>query len=328
MKDIKKLRRLWPIFLLVLLLALLLAALKERKIIFKKALESPYQVNVRLDPATGSYTVNENFPVSVRIESGNLPISGFQIDLSFDPQTLEIIAFDSSVFETILTNSDMLGNATGMAHLVSLAYPANNNPLPVGDFVAGTITVKGRKESSSALLTIDKSKSLFSGEGITGGTAPIVINEKTDANLIIAAPTPTPTTTPISTVTPSVTVTPTASETPMPTVTETLTPTPSSTPLPTVTPSLTPFPTLSPTPTATNTPTPTPLAPVCECPAGLPAKSSGNANCDTKIDLLDFEIWREEAIGIRPTQTADFDCKNGVTQVDFDIWKAELTQGI
>ncbi|NTU46952.1 hypothetical protein HGA88_04985 [Candidatus Roizmanbacteria bacterium] len=65
-----------------------------------------------------------------------------------------------------------------------------------------------------------------------------------------------------------------------PTTVPTLTPTP--TPTKSVTSTLTP--TKSPTPTKVNSPTDT---------GSCPLQSQGDINCDGKIDLIDFEIWRE-----------------------------------
>ena len=80
----------------------------------------------------------------------------------------------------------------------------------------------------------------------------------------------------------------------------------------------------SPTGTATpspGSPTNTPAAGACSCPAGKPAKNKGNTNCDDKIDGVDFEIWREEFLGSRTTQSADFNCDSKIDGVDFEIWR-------
>jgi len=70
--------------------------------------------------------------------------------------------------------------------------------------------------------------------------------------------------------------------------------------------------TLTPTPTS---PTATPTLSVC------PQKPKGDANCDNKITLLDFEIWREEAKdGKTPTQ-ADFNQDGVINDLDYQIWQ-------
>jgi hypothetical protein len=68
------------------------------------------------------------------------------------------------------------------------------------------------------------------------------------------------------------------------------------------------------------------VAPLCKtCDTG--DKSKGDANCDEKIDLVDFEIWREESFDISNDDhdwKADFDCIDyGLEQsnfADLDIW--------
>lgn len=70
-----------------------------------------------------------------------------------------------------------------------------------------------------------------------------------------------------------------------------------------------------------STPTPTP---------GCVLNSSGDANCDGVIDLLDFNIWRTEFLGLSassptsPTITppqADFNKDGAVNILDFNIWR-------
>jgi hypothetical protein len=63
------------------------------------------------------------------------------------------------------------------------------------------------------------------------------------------------------------------------------------------------------------------------CASGL-AKNKGNANCDSKIDLLDFEYWRSEAFDkggmtgkVANDWTADFNCDSKVDLLDFETWR-------
>lgn len=71
---------------------------------------------------------------------------------------------------------------------------------------------------------------------------------------------------------------------------------------------------------------------VCKKCSGEPAKSKGNANCDDKVNMLDFEIWRNEAYdqgGLSDAQkgilsnkwNADFDCDGKVMLIEFEIWR-------
>jgi len=62
-------------------------------------------------------------------------------------------------------------------------------------------------------------------------------------------------------------------------------------------------------------PTPTPTVILCT------RKGEGDANCDGVINILDFETWRREFLGIDTTTKADFDSSGGVTILDFEIWR-------
>lgn len=72
-----------------------------------------------------------------------------------------------------------------------------------------------------------------------------------------------------------------------------------------------------------------PAAPKClVCAAGMPAKSKGNAYCDSKIDLLDFEYWRNEAFDkggmsgvVSNTWASDFTCDTHADLLDFETWR-------
>lgn len=77
-----------------------------------------------------------------------------------------------------------------------------------------------------------------------------------------------------------------------------------------------PTPTIPPF-TGGATATPTPLASTCAL------KSRGDANCDDKITILDFSIWKTEFLEGEEVQikTADFDKNNSVNIQDFNAWK-------
>lgn len=51
----------------------------------------------------------------------------------------------------------------------------------------------------------------------------------------------------------------------------------------------------------------------------------GDANCDGKIDLADFEMWRKESLGILTTKNADFDGNGTVSLPDFETWRKTYT---
>lgn len=50
-------------------------------------------------------------------------------------------------------------------------------------------------------------------------------------------------------------------------------------------------------------------------------KSSGDADCNGKIDTADFELWRKESFGELQTKSADFNGDSVVSIVDFEIWR-------
>ena len=73
----------------------------------------------------------------------------------------------------------------------------------------------------------------------------------------------------------------------------------------------------TPTPTPTRTPTPTPTS-TC------PLKGRGDANCDEIINILDFNIWRDEFLKVVNTTSSNFDDSdenNPITILDFNIWR-------
>ena len=118
-------------------------------------------------------------------------------------------------------------------------------------------------------------------------------------------------------------------------------PTSPSTPLPTLTltPSATPTRTVSPTQTPTLTPTPTPTmpplqltnTPVPNTPiptqGNCPLKSSGDANCNGRIDLFDFFLWRGEFLSPTLALKADFNGDGRVNLFDFFRWRSGFLSG-
>lgn len=92
----------------------------------------------------------------------------------------------------------------------------------------------------------------------------------------------------------------------------------------------------TPTPEPTNTPVPTNTpTPICQtCSSGL-AKSKGNADCNSKIDLIDFAWWLDvfKAGGSEDQKAAvDFDCSESdnehiINLGDFSVWLDSYISG-
>lgn len=85
---------------------------------------------------------------------------------------------------------------------------------------------------------------------------------------------------------------------------------------PTSLPTSTPVPTATPLPTSTPTITPTP-----QPPTPTTTVKPGDANGDSNVDILDYNIWRDEFLGILNTKKADFNRDGKVTMLDFAIWR-------
>ncbi len=51
-------------------------------------------------------------------------------------------------------------------------------------------------------------------------------------------------------------------------------------------------------------------------------KSTGDADCNGIIDMVDFEIWRKEYMGNLTTTNADFNADAKVSMPDFEIWRS------
>lgn len=75
-------------------------------------------------------------------------------------------------------------------------------------------------------------------------------------------------------------------------------------------------------PLAAQTPTPTPTIapPACLCQGTTRVGTPGDADCNGGVNLIDFEIWREESNNERTTQNADFNCNGYADREDYGIW--------
>ncbi len=81
--------------------------------------------------------------------------------------------------------------------------------------------------------------------------------------------------------------------------------------------------TVSPTPTipgATNTPPPPTATPTGPVP--------GDANGDKKVDIIDYQIWRDEYLGNVATKQADFNKDGKIDLIDFSIFRNAFKPGV
>lgn len=72
----------------------------------------------------------------------------------------------------------------------------------------------------------------------------------------------------------------------------------------TVSPSISPI--VTPSPTGTQ---------------GCALKPKGDADCNNRIDLIDFEVWRKEFMGTLTSKSTDFNASGAVDLVDFEAWR-------
>lgn len=96
-------------------------------------------------------------------------------------------------------------------------------------------------------------------------------------------------------------------------------------------PTATPTPVISKTPTPTiaiRIITPTPIHPTPTSTTSTCKKNQGDANCDGKIDLVDFEIWRKEFTGTLSTKQSDFNSSSIVDLIDYEIWRRNGIEGL
>lgn len=154
----------------------------------------------------------------------------------------------------------------------------------------------------------------------SAGSGPVSVTPNFTAPSPVT-PTPTKTPTPKVTLTPVNTITPTATKTPTPTASATprVTLSPTKTPTVTITTVATTTPTKTPTPKVTTTVSPTTVS--------CPRKPEGDADCNNSIDLMDFELFRQDYLNFRKgtlditTAKADFNFDKSIDLLDFELFR-------
>lgn len=308
----KKHFKLLAIIIIALLIPLTVLIAQKQQEIRQRASGRIAAVFLKLSPSELAGISGENLTIQVTLEAANYQITAAGFTLAFDPALLELLEFQPSpAFNEQIKNT--VDNESG-----SLVYTAvNTGGLQSAESVPlGTLNFRAKSEGSASVG--------FQNVQITalGFENALPVSSTPPTTYIINSPTPTPTVIP---------PTPTCSPRPAcldatgkircslaepeggfcPRVTPTLTATP--TLLPTATPTEVPTPTDSPTPTLTPTPTftptPTPLPPV------------GDINDDYFVNILDFNIWRDEFLQTLNTKQSDLNTDNKIDLIDFNIWR-------
>lgn len=91
--------------------------------------------------------------------------------------------------------------------------------------------------------------------------------------------------------------------------------TPTATPIP---PTSTPIP-----PTATPIPTATPVP-----PTATPMPLDGDINGDRSLDILDYNIWRNEFVKLSTTKQSDLNKDGKIDLLDFSIWRDAFIKAV
>ena len=66
---------------------------------------------------------------------------------------------------------------------------------------------------------------------------------------------------------------------------------------------------------------------ICQFCPGEIRRAAGDANCDGKVNMLDFEIWRGgrfDKLPLSQTRMASFSCGSEIKMEDFDIWRKAM----
>ena len=200
----------------------------------------------------------EEFELDLVIWANGQEVDSASARLNFDPNVLEVLGFnnDGSPFDTVLQSE--FDNAAG-----TIDYQAGKlgGPFPSNQFLMVSIRIRALTSAGTEVTF----NTTAPRESMVVRTAENVLDETSNAQIVVGSGEPSPTSTPLP---------PTEMPTEIPTETPTERPTdvPTETPLPpTNTPVSTPAPTntaaatntpVAPTPSPAATPTPTAVAPL------------------------------------------------------------------
>lgn len=234
------------------------------------------------NPPAGEIEIGQTFDVQLAVNTSGNAVTGIDFSLVFNQDIIAVEFAPTNVFNQQLINNS--NNTTGLLRYA--AVDTAGKTINGSDILLGTIRLTAKSVGSASLAFQTVKVVVYQYNGLFP-TGPL----PTGTYVVSLVPTSTPTPTPLPSVTPE--------------------------PSPTATPTLTPLPTPTSTPVPQNTPTPTPSP----TPTSTPAPAPGDANGDGQIDLGDFNIWRDEFLGVSPTKSSDFSGDGTVDLGDFNMWR-------
>jgi len=168
--------------------------------------------SVSLDPSQGSFQLNNEFTVLVKVNIGSNGSKGAELIFDFDKDKLQVVDIDSQIFNTL---GKQLGNDNGRARVL-LTLSTSNSP-PTGELEVARFRLKGKQVGA---VVFTPSKIQLTG-GSTGSewTEDAVISGLQGQYTITSGVVPTVTSTPPTpTLPPGVTPTVAPTNTPAPTL--------------------------------------------------------------------------------------------------------------
>lgn len=286
------------ILLLVILLGLPAAILIVRKSI--KYVPKADVTTVTFSSTPSTATLPPNATIRINLNAGAQLVGFVRVVMTFNNSHINLASEITTTTRLrqnrepatnpwITKTSMSEANSTGRIVLVLALDEQDRANAPTGVFEVANFSIRAVSTQQNLATQFNFSASESQ-----------VVNMTAEAQ-IVAASGSTFTLNPAATVTPTFTTTPTRTPTPTPTFTAT----PTSTPTATRTP--TPTATRTPTPTATSSPTPTgtvvPTGPITSTATPtLDCNFPGDANCDQRVDILDYSILFS-SFGKLPGQT-------------------------
>ncbi len=265
-----------------------------------------------LSPTSQTIIPSGSGEVTISLNSATNNVTGVDVTFAYDTNLIQSVTWTPVVtgFSNVL-NEGVINTSSGTVRFTAVNI---NNTIMPSTIPLGKINLTMKTSLGSGSVRIQSAQVTAAGldTALPFGSTP--------ATFTIANPTPTPTNTPVP---PTLTPTPTRTPTPIPP-----TATPSSTPTP-----IPPTPTRTPTPTPTRTPTPipptatptsTPVPPTAT-PTLTPTPTivilAEDFDRNGRIEILDFNLWKDEYLGIKTSKLSDADHNGTIELLDFNKWR-------